>query len=113
MPHTKREGHISTRTRTSRPLSNAEIAFEPQTRTSACPAFQLRHGPQPVQRPTANADLASNCKRGSQSKSSSNLKRGLHQQHDARITFCAKRDSRVALQYADLRVAIQYQNAPA
>ena len=30
---------------------------------------------------------------------------------DASVTFCAKHDGRAALQYADLRVPFQHQNA--
>ena len=34
----------------------------------------------------------------------------LHQQHNARVAFYAKRDGRASLQNADIRVAFQYQN---
>jgi len=35
----------------------------------------------------------------------------LHQQHDARVAFCAKHDSHEALQNVDLIVTFQHQNA--
>jgi len=103
-------------------MPNVKITFQPKcgsrvlcqmwrSRSNLRREPQLICGPQPVQRPISDSDLASNCKHRSQPESPSNLKRGFHQQYGARIAFCAKRNSRSALQYADLRVMFQHQNA--
>ena len=62
-PHAKCEGHVLTQTWTSRPLSNTEVAFPKLKHRPSWVTFQIKH--------ECRTSLTAN----------------------ARVTFCAKRDS--------------------